>query len=276
MKIRHSSAGIADDQLARGSRHASSNAQMLSPPPDRAARLAARTPDGRRRMIMRHRWEALLFLHWRVPAGLVQQTLPPGLTVDTWAGDAYLGITPFFMRNVRIVGLPQLPFVAHFLELNVRTYVYDRDRVPGVWFYSLSCNQPLAVIGARWTLGLLYRHASMAATRGEFIHYSCRRAGTNEPATYRYRGIGEASVTEPDSLEFFLLERYYLFAVRRGTMLRAQISHAPYRYRAVEVPEFSTLPARLDGFTAFRGEPAAHACFVDGFDVDIYGADKVT
>jgi hypothetical protein len=222
---------------------------------------------------MRQRWEALLFLHWRVSAELVQSTLPPGLTVDTWEGEAYLGIVPFFMRNVRFVGLPQLPIAAHFLELNVRTYVYDRRGVPGIWFYSLSCNQPLAVIGARAIFGLLYQHATMSARRGEFIDYSCRRAGTRELATYRYRGVGEASASEPGSREFFWLERYYLFAMRRGRLLCAQVAHAPYRYRAAEVPEFSRLPASLDGFDELTPEPV-HSCFVDGFDVEIYGADS--
>jgi uncharacterized protein YqjF (DUF2071 family) len=223
-------------------------------------------------MVMRQRWEALLFLHWRLSPELVQATLPPGLTVDTWEGDAYLGVVPFFMRNVRFVGLRQLPVAAHFLELNVRTYVYDRRGVPGVWFYSLSCNQPLAVIGARIALGLPYEHAAMSASRGEFIDYSCRRAGTKEAAKYRYRGVGEARPSEPESREFFWLERYYLFAVRRGRLLRAQVAHAPYRYRAADVPEFATLPALLDGFSDLATEPV-HSCFVDGFDVEIYGAD---
>ena len=35
------------------------------------------------------------------------------------------------------------------MELNLRTYVYDRAGVPGVWFYSLDANQPLAVGIAR-------------------------------------------------------------------------------------------------------------------------------
>jgi hypothetical protein len=223
-------------------------------------------------MIMRQRWEALLFLHWRVSPELIQSTLPAGLTVDTWEGDAYVGIVPFYMRNVRFVGLPQLPIAANFLELNVRTYVYDQHGVPGVWFYSLSCNQPLAVLGARISLGLPYEHATMTAKRGEFIDYSCRRAGTDEAAKYRYRGLGDARASQPGSRELFWLERYYLFALRRGKLLRAQVAHEPYRYRAAEVPKFSPLPAVLDGFRNLAPEPV-HSCFVDGFDVQIYGAD---
>lgn len=117
--------------------------------PDTAARLRAREPDGRRPAVMHQRWESLLFLHWRVPAATIQQTLPAGLTVDTFEGEAYLGISPFFMRQVRPTGLPAVPWLSDFLELNVRTYVYNADGVPGIWFYSLDCDQPLAVAGAR-------------------------------------------------------------------------------------------------------------------------------
>ncbi len=77
--------------------------------PDLAARLAAREPDGRRPLVMYQRWESLLFLHWRVAPARVQATLPEGLTVDTFGGDAFVGITPFFMHNVRPVGLPAVP-----------------------------------------------------------------------------------------------------------------------------------------------------------------------
>ena len=50
------------------------------------------------------------------------------------------GPTAFFMRNVRFVEMPALPWFSDFEDLNVRTHVYDRNNVPGIWFYSLDCN----------------------------------------------------------------------------------------------------------------------------------------
>ncbi|HEY0368800.1 MAG TPA: DUF2071 domain-containing protein [Chthoniobacterales bacterium] len=242
--------------------------------PDTAARLAAREPNGRRPLVMYHRWESLLFLHWRVLPERIQQTLPDGLTVDTFNGEAFLAITPFFMRNVRPVGLPAIPWISDFQELNVRTYVFDREGVPGVWFYSLDCNQPLAVIAARTLMGLEYCNAEMTATSDEFIAYSCRRDGSDEAAQYRYRGVGDARDLDPTSREFFFLERYYLFAARAGSLVRGQVSHAPYRPRAADVQMSSALPAHLDGFSEILDAPE-HACFVDGFDVKVYATEKV-
>lgn len=223
---------------------------------------------------MYHRWESLLFLHWRVPAARIQETLPAGLTVDTFDGDAYLAIVPFFMRNVRPIGVPALPWISHFLELNVRTYAYDEEGVPGVWFYSLDCNQPLAVRVARLTTGLRYMHAEMSAKRGDFIEYSSRRRHSEQLAQYRYRGFGTAHDCAPESFEFFVLERYYLFASRGSSLVRGQVAHTPYRFREAQVEEFSTIPAQLEGFGDITGAPM-HMCYVDGFDVNVYATERI-
>lgn len=201
---------------------------------------------------MHQRWESLLFLHWRCAPELIQRTLPPGLSVDTFNGDAYLGIVPFFMRHVRPLWCPALPWVSFFQELNVRTYVFDEAGIPGVWFYSLDCNQPLAVWAARWLFGLPYYHARMSATRSGWTDYSSTRRGTSGNARFRYRSAGAAGEAAPESLEFFLLERYYLYASRApGTLLRGRVSHRPYLFSAVELANASTVPAEINIFRNF-------------------------
>lgn len=225
---------------------------------------------------MHQRWENLLFLHWRISPARVQETLPRGLAVDTFDGNAYLGLTPFFMRNVRTVGTPALPWFSYFQELNVRTYVFDRDGIPGVWFYSLDCNRAWAALGARLLGALPYRLAEMSARCSEWIEHSSRRRGTSEIARFRYHRVGENRDTPPESLEFFLLERYYLFAYRRATrsLLRGQVAHAPYRFRHVDLAQWSAIPAHLDGFREIDYAPD-HVCVVDGFDVNIFAQERV-
>jgi hypothetical protein len=78
-------------------------------------------------MVGKQRWSELLFAHWKIDAPTVQATLPRGLFVDTFAGDAYIGVVPFFMQRVRPAWLPPLPWISWFLELNVRTYVHDEN-----------------------------------------------------------------------------------------------------------------------------------------------------
>jgi uncharacterized protein YqjF (DUF2071 family) len=244
--------------------------------PDLKDRLTARTPNGRRPQMMWQRWESLLFLHWPCPAALIQPALPPGLTVDRFEDQAWIGIVPLYMRKIRPVGCPPVPWLSCFLELNVRTYVHDRNGVPGIWFYSLDCNQPVAVWLARTLMHLPYMHAALASKRSGWVDFESRRLGTQDPARYRYRGIGEPREAAPGSLEFFLIERYYLYAFSRRSrrLIRGQIHHRPYSYRTAELEAFSTLPARLDGLPELQGAPA-HQCVAEELDVKIYGTETV-
>lgn len=81
---------------------------------------------------MYQEWRDLLSLHWEYSVAAVQATLPDGLFVDAFGGKTYLGLVPFFMRNIRPRFLPAVPGISNFMELNLRTYVYDRSGVPGV------------------------------------------------------------------------------------------------------------------------------------------------
>src|SRR5215203_2418425 len=81
--------------------------------------------------LMAQTWEELLFAHWRMPIDRLRPHLPPELEVDMFDGEAYLGITPFRVTNVRLRGFPALPKVSEFLELNCRTYVTHGGEKPG-------------------------------------------------------------------------------------------------------------------------------------------------
>jgi len=140
--------------------------------------------------VMRQRWADLLFLHWRVPVEVVVERLPEGLHVDVFDGSAWLGVVPFFMDRVRPVLLPPVPGISWFMELNVRTYVHDDYGNPGVWFFSLDCNQPLAVEIARRAFHLPYEHAAMQAVRSAGrIYYACRREVRGRPRRDRWNGF---------------------------------------------------------------------------------------
>ena len=246
---------------------------MTRPTPEQ--RKAARHPDPRQRTVMHQRWEHLLFLHWDVRPEVIQHTLPSGLHADIFDGRAWLGIVPFAMRGVRPSGLPTVGPISNFLELNVRTYVHDDHGVPGVWFYSLDCNQPLAVLIAQIFFGLPYQHAAMQADFGSVIDYCSIRRGTSNPARYVWQPQGPARISEPASLEFFLLERYHLYSMRKGKLLRGTVAHAPYEFRGARVDESSLVPAELAGFSGLEPQPR-HVCHADGVDVRILGLERLS
>ncbi|GAA5483455.1 hypothetical protein Hsar01_02688 [Haloferula sargassicola] len=220
---------------------------------------------------MRQRWSGLLFLHWRVDPEQLRPKLPPGLHLDLHQGEAWLGIVPFFMDRVRPTGMPPVPGLSWFRELNVRTYVHDDRGLPGVWFFSLDCDQPLAVEIARARFHLPYEHAFMTASRRDVeIRYACRRKNRKETAHFAYSPAGPAVPADPGSLDFFLAERYLLFSQSRdGRIFSGQVHHSPYLLEPARCGTWSPLPAVWDGIE-LPDRPPDSSLYVDHVDVSVF------
>jgi uncharacterized protein YqjF (DUF2071 family) len=192
-------------------------------------------PDGS--WIMTQTWHDLLFAHWPIDAQQLARRIPPPLEPDLFDGRAWLAVVPFHMTNVAPRGVPSLPWVSAFPELNVRTYVRVADR-PGVYFFSLDAGNPLAVGIARTWFRLPYYSASMQVEeRNGFIHYRSRRITANTPAAAllaTYRPVGQVFQARRGSLEYFLTERYCLYAVDDGRAYRLEIHHPPWPLQPAE------------------------------------------
>ena len=90
------------------------------------------------------RWRDLLFAHWPVAPLQVAPLLPSGLEIDTFDQSAWVGIVPFWMDQVKVRGIPRIPGALRFPELNLRTYVRERNtNRAGVYFFSLEAANPL-------------------------------------------------------------------------------------------------------------------------------------
>jgi uncharacterized protein YqjF (DUF2071 family) len=205
-------------------------------------------------------WEDLLFAHWRAPADALRSNLPTGLELDLFDGEAWIGVTPFRITGLRGRGLPPLPFLSSFLELNTRTYV-TADGKPGIWFFSLDASSELAVQAARYGYKLPYFRAEIRSewTGGWIVYESRRRDPRGAPATFRgsYRPAGELLEADPRSLAHFLTERYCLYTVDEGRLKRAEIHHEPWPLQPAEATiEENTMPPR--GVELLDEEPLLH------------------
>ena len=224
--------------------------------------------------VMYQQWRDLLFLHWEYSPAALQTTLPDGLFVDTFGGKAYLGIVPFFMCNIRPRFLPAVPGISNFMELNLRTYVHDRAGVPGVWFYSLDANQWLAVAVARRFFHLPYEHARMKSSRTPEgrIRYESRRIGqraNGASCLFDYAPGAELPPAAPDSLEFFLIERYRLYSSAPDGLRRGAVFHPPYPLCRAEVTAWDEHLLMLNGFSP-TGRPPDHIIMSHGVDVSVF------
>lgn len=189
-------------------------------------------PMPERPWIMTQSWHDLLFAHWAVDARALRELLPATLPLDLYEGQAWLGIVPFRMTNVSPRGVPAMPFVSAFPELNVRTYV-TLDGRPGVYFFSLDAASAIAVAAARALFGLPYYRATMKVEQAEdWVRYrSDRKTARPEAATFdaAYRPVGPAAPPAAGTLEHFLTERYCLYTVDRALRARRlEIHHPPW------------------------------------------------
>ncbi len=217
------------------------------------------------------RWRQLLFVHWRVDPSLLQPLVPEGLTVETFDGDAWIGVVPFSMERVRPWWFPAVPGVSWFLETNVRTYVRHDSGLTGVWFFSLDANQRLAVQVARrfWHLNYQFADLSLTVSKERAEYFGQRPA---QAASYQMAADLDpaAPFTEAEhgTLEHFLLERYHLFAqAPSGTFLRGQVHHPPYRFQMAKLKSMSQSLTNASG-CALQHDPA-HVAFSPGVDVRV-------
>lgn len=179
--------------------------------------------------IMAMNWLDLLFIHYPVRPAILRPLIPSGLELDTFEGDAWIGIVPFRMAGVRPRLIPSLPKLSAFPELNVRTYVKAGGRA-GVWFLSLDAASRLTVLGARLTFHLPYYNARMRVTpEGESVRYVSRRMHRSAaPAAFdaNYRPTAPVYASRPGDLDHFLTERYALFSRDPdGNIYRGDVFH---------------------------------------------------
>lgn len=210
---------------------------------------------------MRQNWWHLLFLHWELPAEVIQGRLPAELELNTYNGRAYVGLVPFTMTGVRFWWSPPLPGVSRFHEVNVRTYVMPRGGgPPGVWFFSLDAASLPAVEVARHFWNLPYQWARMSLRReGDRMLFTSQRRG---PASAACRIVFQPQDAPapalPGSLDAFLIERYVLYCKRGAQLLSGRVRHDPYQVCPVRIDELSESLLAASGLPRPEGPPLAH------------------
>ncbi|HUE43709.1 MAG TPA: DUF2071 domain-containing protein [Candidatus Sulfotelmatobacter sp.] len=214
--------------------------------------------------IMAQTWHDLLFAHWRIDAiqlGTLRPLIPAALDIDTFQGEAWIGVVPFRMSGVRLRATPEIPMLSAFPELNVRTYVTHGGK-PGVWFFSLDAANAIAVSIARAWFHLPYFRARMRCeNRAGWIEYTSERThrgAAKAKLRTRYRPTGEIFHAEPGTVEHFLTERYCLYAAdTRGRVSRAEIQHPPWPLQPAQAEFRESTMIAAAGITSMEGgDPA--------------------
>ena len=190
---------------------------------------------------MEQTWNDLLFAHWPISPENLRPLVPSVLPLDAFNGQCWVAVTPFHMTGVRFRGMPPLPGLSRFPEMNVRTYVTIGGK-PGVFFFSLDAGSMAAVLAARATYHLPYFAARMnvrhentwIAYQSVRNHHAALRARARAAFRAKYRPVAPAQLWQPGTLEHWLTERYCLYTVSRNSVVRAEIHHQPWRLEDAE------------------------------------------
>lgn len=208
-----------------------------------------------------HRWDQITFLHWRFDPAVVRRVVPAELSVLTYDGAAWVGVTPFRIR-VRIPWLPALPFASGFPEINLRTYVAGADGRQGLWFVRMEVPRLWFVLALR-AFGLPYFWPRMAVERrAQLVAYA------SQPRAPGTRGARSRVVVRPGDpiqpvgggpRDRFLTARWGAYHRVGPRLLYTPVEHPPWPLHdaAVELCDVAPL-FRAAGLPPPRERPLAH------------------
>jgi len=232
--------------------------------------MSGRLPDAAVRVpVALMRWDALAFLHWAYPPDVVAAHLPPGLVPQVLDGAAWVGVTPFVMRDPRVPGLPAPPAWSRFVEVNVRTYVeHPASGTDGLWFLRLLCTRPAVVAGLR-AAGVPYRLAAGRVEDGsEATRY---RARARSGGRLDLRLVPGAR-TAADPWLTSVTGRWNAYGRRAGRLWRVPVAHVPWPLHTATVEHLDTDLLEVCGLPRPDGPP--HVAWSPGVDVRV-GAPRL-
>ena len=220
------------------------------------------------RPVFTQSWRDLTMLHWPVDPGLVAPLLPAGTLPDVLDGRTYVGLVPFVMAGVRVLGTPPLPWLSGFAETNVRLYAVDEQGRRGVVFRSLEAARLLPVLVAQAAYALPYLWARMSVRHGATtVAYETSRRW---PGPRGAGGLVRVDIGEryaADELSLFLTARWGLFSrFHGGRTAWAPVDHGPWPLHRARLLDLRDDLVHVAGLEV-SGDP--HVLWSPGVDVRI-------
>jgi uncharacterized protein YqjF (DUF2071 family) len=184
----------------------------------------------------------LLFLHFAVDPPMLRRLVPDALALDLYDGMAWLTISAFCNSHVRPSGIPPIPRLSFFPQVNVRTYVTVQGK-PGIFCFSVD----MANLSAVWFARIFFRmqcwHSKIQVSGATIrvhnpeqptIHLRSSRLhgprAVDSPASLDvvYSPEGEPKRARRGSLDEFLTERYCVYSRDRQKVYGIEVHHQPW------------------------------------------------
>jgi uncharacterized protein YqjF (DUF2071 family) len=116
--------------------------------------------------MLRAEWRKLVMLHYPVNPDVLLPYLPYTTELETWNDRHYISMVGFLFTDFRVNGI-RLPFHQHFVEVNLRFYVRQKqgaDSRRGVVFIKEFVDKPIITLGANFLFNQHYHTLPMRHT----------------------------------------------------------------------------------------------------------------
>jgi len=211
--------------------------------------------SGVARAVLGQAWTRLTYLHWPYDPAVVRPLLPPGVEPDVIDGSTWVGLIPFAMSGVSILGTPPLPYLSRFLETNVRLYSVGADGSRGVVFRSLEADRLLPVLSARVAYRLPYMWSAMRLEqRGDEITYTARRRWPG-PAVSTHIRVRVGGPIQATPLDHFLTARWGLHSAWGDGTVWAPVAHEQWPLHGAELLDLDDELVQAAGLPRPQGPP---------------------
>lgn len=181
-------------------------------------------------------WRHLCLITYAVAPARLQPLLPPGLTLDTVDGEAFVSLVAFDFLNTRVLGIPW-PGYRDFPEINLRFYVREGDR-RGVVFVREFVPKRLIAWIARGLYNEPYAYAPMrSAVRSHEDKIEVEHNLVVGGRTQRILVSAQHSEGIPDeaSVAHFFKEHNWGYGrSRSGELVRYEVQHPVWATYPVE------------------------------------------
>jgi uncharacterized protein YqjF (DUF2071 family) len=214
--------------------------------------------------VWRQRWAQFVALHWPYPPEAVQALLPPRLSVHTFEGNAWVSLTPLLMEDVAPIGLPALPWLGRFPEINLRTYVLGPDGEDGLWFFSLEAARLPFVLAARAVYGVPYVWASMSFEKPaegvrRFQSGRCWPGSTGARVDVTIEEGEALAESDLTALDIFLSSRWRAYSVHPACgLLVTDVGHPPWALQRASLRHLDETVIAAAGLPPRRDPPLLH------------------
>ena len=223
-------------------------------------------------------------LNYEVDPSLLNEYVPTGTVLDSFAGRTYLSLVGFRFCNTKLFGSLPIPFHTDFDEVNLRFYVRRNEGSEnrrGVVFIAEIVPKQAIAKTARLIYGENYVCLPMK-------HHICTD-GSKKTVEYQWRvknqwchltaqAMGAPEQPREESLEQFITEHYWGYSAQRdGGSIEYHVSHVPWQVWVSATAGFEGDASELYGIELGRvlqGQPSS-ALIAEGSPVTVFRGRKL-